>query len=61
MNVRTCHYAVMVHCRERGDEVIVGDLSHIHIYEQGGCAQVSAPPDARSSFLVCGHFNMCLC
>lgn len=37
-----CHYAVMVHCRERGDEIIVGDLSHVHIYEQGGCAQVSA-------------------
>lgn len=41
----TCHYAVMVHCRERGDEIIVGDLSHMHIYEQGGCAQVSAAPD----------------
>ena len=33
--------AVMVHCRERGDEVIVGDLSHLHVYEQGGSAQVS--------------------
>lgn len=33
--------AVMVHCRERGDEMIVGDLSHLHIYEQGGSAQVS--------------------
>lgn len=32
--------AVMVHCRERGDEMIVGDLSHLHIYEQGGSAQV---------------------
>lgn len=31
----------MVHCRERGDEMIVGDLSHLHIYEQGGSAQVS--------------------
>lgn len=33
----------MVHCRERGDEIIVGDLSHLHIYEQGGSAQVSVP------------------
>ncbi|TRY53905.1 hypothetical protein DNTS_033669 [Danionella cerebrum] len=33
--------AVMVHCKERGDEMIVGDLSHIHIYEQGGSAQVN--------------------
>lgn len=32
--------SVMVHCRERGDEMIVGDLSHLHIYEQGGSAQV---------------------
>lgn len=31
----------MVHCRERGDEMIVGNLSHLHIYEQGGSAQVS--------------------
>lgn len=44
----TYHYAVMVHCKERGDEIIVGDLSHMHIYEQGGCAQVSAPPDTCS-------------
>ncbi|KAM4715568.1 threonine aldolase 1 [Anableps anableps] len=33
--------AVMVHCRERGDEMIVGDLSHQHIYEQGGSAQLA--------------------
>ncbi|XP_038156702.1 threonine aldolase 1 [Cyprinodon tularosa] len=33
--------AVMVHCRERGDEMIVGDLSHLHIYEQGGSAQLA--------------------
>nr|XP_046232918.1 probable low-specificity L-threonine aldolase 2 [Scatophagus argus] len=33
--------AVMVHCRERGDEMLAGDLSHMHIYEQGGSAQVA--------------------
>ena len=38
--MRKCVVAVMVHCRERSDEMIVGDLSHMHIYEQGGSAQV---------------------
>ncbi|TNN68451.1 Eukaryotic elongation factor 2 kinase [Liparis tanakae] len=38
--------AVMVHCRERDDEMIVGDLSHIHIYEQGGSAQVGEGEEA---------------
>lgn len=41
INVHAFHYPVMVHCRERGDEMIAGDLSHLHIYEQGGSAQVS--------------------
>lgn len=56
----TCHYAVMAHCRERGDEIIVGDLSHMHIYEQGGCAQVSSPPDncSPSSYLSNDSFFM---
>lgn len=52
---------VMVHCRERGDEMIVGDLSHVHIYEQGGSAQVSAPPGALS---LCPHrppHSVCVC
>lgn len=25
----------MVHCSQRGSEAIVGDLSHIFLYEQG--------------------------
>ncbi|XP_018588213.2 probable low-specificity L-threonine aldolase 2 [Scleropages formosus] len=33
--------AVMVHCSERGDEMIVGDLAHLHVYEQGGSAQLA--------------------
>jgi len=28
-------FAVMVHCHRRGAEAIVGDLSHIFLYEQG--------------------------
>lgn len=27
--------AIMVHCSERGAEVIVGESSHIYLYEQG--------------------------
>lgn len=32
--------AVMTHCWNRGAEVLIGDRSHIHFYEQGGVAQV---------------------
>lgn len=32
---------VMAHCSRRGDEMLVGDLSHMHVYEQGGSAQVN--------------------
>lgn len=31
----------MAHCSRRGDEMLVGDLSHMHVYEQGGSAQAS--------------------
>uniref|UniRef100_A0A8C4SZZ6 Threonine aldolase 1 n=1 Tax=Erpetoichthys calabaricus TaxID=27687 RepID=A0A8C4SZZ6_ERPCA len=31
--------SVMTHCRERGEEIIVGDQAHLHVYEQGGSAQ----------------------
>lgn len=31
---------VLVHCWGRGAEVLLGDLSHIYIYEQGGVAQL---------------------
>ena len=62
INVHTFHHTVMVHCRERGDEMIVGDLSHLHIYEQGGSAHVSVPPPVDralcTSVLVC---SVCLC
>ncbi|KAH8312528.1 hypothetical protein KR044_011272 [Drosophila immigrans] len=33
--------AVMVHCHRRGAETIVGDLSHIFLYEQGGAAHLA--------------------
>jgi threonine aldolase len=32
--------SVLVHCDIRGSEVILGDNSHIHIYEHGGIATI---------------------
>lgn len=32
--------SVLVHCEIRGSEVILGDTSHIHIYENGGIATI---------------------
>eukprot|EP01040_Poterioochromonas_malhamensis_P005288 gene5288-5671_t len=31
--------AVLAWCQKRGSEVILGDKSHVHIYEQGGVSQ----------------------
>ncbi|XP_014086186.2 uncharacterized protein [Bactrocera oleae] len=33
--------ACMVHCHRRGTEAIVGDLSHVYLYEQGGAAHIA--------------------
>jgi len=32
--------SVLAHCWQRGSEVLLGDTSHIHIYEQGGVSQL---------------------
>lgn len=32
--------SVLVHCEVRGSEVILGDNSHIHIYENGGISTI---------------------
>ncbi|KAG5532972.1 hypothetical protein RHGRI_027275 [Rhododendron griersonianum] len=32
--------SVLVHCEIRGSEVILGDNSHIHIYENGGISTI---------------------
>ncbi|XP_030018863.1 threonine aldolase 1 [Sphaeramia orbicularis] len=50
--------AVMVHCRERGDEMIVGDLSHLHIYEQGGSAQLAGVHATTVTTLPNGTFDL---
>ncbi|XP_071443686.1 uncharacterized protein [Hetaerina americana] len=33
--------AIMVHCTRRGSEVLLGDLTHTVLYEQGGAAQIA--------------------
>ena len=34
--------SVLTHCPMRGDEYIVGDQAHIHVYEQGGTASLGS-------------------
>uniref|UniRef100_A0A8C9TBE9 Threonine aldolase 1 n=1 Tax=Scleropages formosus TaxID=113540 RepID=A0A8C9TBE9_SCLFO len=50
--------AVMVHCSERGDEMIVGDLAHQHVYEQGGSAQVAGVHSTTVSTQSDGTFHL---
>ncbi|KAJ1128819.1 hypothetical protein NDU88_007193 [Pleurodeles waltl] len=33
--------SVMCHCRNRGEELLVGDQAHLYLYEQGGVAQIA--------------------
>lgn len=33
--------ALMVHCGRRGEEAIVGHLSHVYLFEQGGASQLA--------------------
>lgn len=33
--------AIMVHCSRRGSDVVVGDNSHVYLFEQGGAAQLA--------------------
>nr|XP_043870245.1 probable low-specificity L-threonine aldolase 2 [Solea senegalensis] len=50
--------AAMVHCPERGDEMIVGDLSHLHIYEQGGSANLAGVHTTTVTTLPDGTFDL---
>ncbi|XP_029954823.1 threonine aldolase 1 [Salarias fasciatus] len=50
--------AVMVHCRERGDEMILGDMCHLHIYEQGGSAQLAGVHSTTVATLPDGTFDL---
>ena len=66
--------SVMCHCPRRGDEVIIGDRSHIAMWEQGGVAQLGGvfprllknKPDGtldideiRSTIMTDTHDNHC--
>ena len=33
--------SIMAHCNERGCEILLGDQSHINLFEQGGLAQIA--------------------
>ncbi|XP_053270335.1 uncharacterized protein LOC128427272 [Pleuronectes platessa] len=50
--------AVMSHCWEWGNEMIVGDLSHLHIYEQGSSAQVAGVHSTTVTTLRNGTFDL---
>ncbi|XP_022906668.2 uncharacterized protein [Onthophagus taurus] len=48
--------AIMVHCRERGSELICGDNSHTFKFEQGGPAQIAGVQQALVKNLDDGTF-----
>ncbi|MGH0138359.1 UNVERIFIED_CONTAM: hypothetical protein FKN15_038500 [Acipenser sinensis] len=50
--------AVMSHCRERGEEIILGEKSHLHIYEQGGTAQCAGVHSCTVRNNADGTFNL---
>jgi len=49
---------VMAHCWGRGAEVLLGDRSHIHIYEQGGVAQLGGVHPRTLTNLDDGTFSL---
>ncbi|XP_019962349.1 uncharacterized protein [Paralichthys olivaceus] len=50
--------AIMSHCLERGSEMIVGDLSHVHLLEQGSSAQVAGVHTTTMTTLPNGTFDL---
>ncbi|XP_032900157.1 probable low-specificity L-threonine aldolase 2 isoform X3 [Amblyraja radiata] len=50
--------SVMCHCWERGTELIVGDRAHIHIFEQGGGAQIAGVHSRVVKNLPDGTFDL---
>ena len=49
---------VLAHCWERGAELLLGDRSHIHIYEQGGVAQLGGVHPRTMKNLEDGTFSL---
>ena len=50
---------VLTHCSARGDEVLLGDESHISHYEQGGVAQMGGVHPRTISTLPDGTLDLC--
>lgn len=49
---------VMAHCWGRGAELLLGDRSHIHIYEQGGVAQLAGVHPRSLTNMDDGTFSL---
>jgi len=49
---------VLAHCWGRGAEILIGDRSHIHIYEQGGVAQLGGVHPRTLKNLEDGTFSL---
>ena len=49
---------VLAHCWGRGGELLLGDRSHIHIYEQGGVAQLGGVHPRSLTNLEDGTFSV---
>ncbi|EDW80250.1 uncharacterized protein Dwil_GK21059 [Drosophila willistoni] len=50
--------AIMVHCPSRGSEIIIGDQSHVFLYEQGGPAQLAGVQVATIKNEIDGTFSL---
>ncbi|EDV43980.1 uncharacterized protein Dana_GF18752 [Drosophila ananassae] len=50
--------AIMVHCHRRGTEALVGDLSHIFLYEQGGASHLAGVQLATLKNAQDGTFSL---
>lgn len=50
--------SVMVHCSRRGDEVLIGDKSHISVFEQGGVASIGGVHPRTVRTLPDGTLNL---
>ena len=50
--------SVLAHCQTRGLEVLLGDKSHIHLYEQGGIATLGGVHPRTVANLPDGTFDL---
>ncbi|XP_023321463.1 probable low-specificity L-threonine aldolase 2 [Eurytemora carolleeae] len=50
--------SVLTHCSQRGAEILLGDKSHIHLYEQGGVAQLGGVHPRTVKNLQNGTFSL---